>query len=363
MKYLIIVLVIIHGLLHVIGFVNAMGFVHLPLKREILKFEGIVWLVAASSLLLAVALYQLDIKQGWFYAIAGVMISQSLIILNWHDAKAGSFINLIILLISIIAVAEWRFENKFKNDVTTFLSTESQNGFILTSQAIQNLPEPVQRYIIFSGALNKPVPKNFKIGFAGKIRQNEQSDWLPFTSQQFNSIDNPARFFFMKATSKGIPINGYHVFENGKANMKIRLLSLFTIQKQSGSEMDKSETVTWFNDLCLFAPGALVDKRIKWQPIDSTSCRALFINQENTISATLIFNKQGALINFISDDRYRIVSGSDIQKLRFLTPVKEYIKLNDLTIPGYAEAEWQLPDRVLCYGQFRIEEIEYNISQ
>jgi len=51
-------------------------------------------------------------------------------------------------------------------------------------------------------------------------------------------------------------------------------------------------------------PATMIDKRIEWVPIDSLSAKAIFTNGTNKITATLYFNEQGQLINFILDDRY-----------------------------------------------------------
>jgi hypothetical protein len=39
---------------------------------------------------------------------------------------------------------------------------------------------------------------------------------------------------------------------------------LLPIVQQSGKIMDKAETVTLFNDMCLMAPATLIDKRIQF---------------------------------------------------------------------------------------------------
>jgi hypothetical protein len=237
------------------------------------------------------------------------------------------------------------------------------NATLLTEEAISALPDPVKRYVIYSGAINKPIPKNFFIKFKGQIRADEKSAWMPFTAEQYNFIEKPTRLFYMKAIMKKLPVGGYHAYKNGLATMDIRLLSLIKVQYMAGKEMDIAETVTWFNDLCLFAPGALVDDRIKWEPIDSLSSKATFYFNDISITATLLFNTQGQLVNFISDDRYRIVSKENIQAVRFSTPVNDYIKINGHQVPSYGEAIWNLPEGNLVYGQFHCLDIQYNVKQ
>lgn len=364
MKYLFAFLLLAHGLIHLPGFLKAFGFAEVnQLNRQISKPMGILWLFTTIVLIATALFYLLQNEYWWMIAGLGITISQLVIIGYWQKAKFGTLANLIILLIIIPAWATWRFEHQYKKDASANLSyTNNHNEPLITTELISALPEPVQRYIIYSGALNKPIPKNFFIKFKGQIRADEKSEWMSFTTEQYNFIEKPTRLFFMRGIMKRLPVNGYHAYKNGIATMDIRLLSLFKVQYQSGREMDIAETVTWFNDLCLFAPGALVDKRISWQSLDSLSSKATFTFQNISISATLHFNTKGELVNFISDDRYRIIDKNKIQSATFSTPVKDYVEINNHKVPSYGEAVWRLPEGDLVYGQFHCVDAQYNMK-
>jgi hypothetical protein len=222
---------------------------------------------------------------------------------------------------------------------------------------IEHLPEPVKKYIRYTGSIDKPKVNNFKIEFTGKIRKNERSEWMPFTSEQYNFMEIPIRLFFMKAVMKGLPVAGYHHYKNGDASMDIRLLSLLKVQYQDGDQMDKAETVTFFNDMCCMAPATLIDKRISWQEMGENVVKATFTNNGITISADLFFNEVGELINFISYDRYNADAG---KILPWATPLRNYKELNGYKLAGYAETIYTYPDRDLCYGTFEVSSIIYN---
>lgn len=364
MRYLIGLLMLAHGLIHLLGFIKAFGISQInQLPREISKPVGTIWLVTALLMIIASATIVFK-KEGWWgIALAGALLSQLLIFLYWKDAKFGTIPNLMILLVAMPAFFEWNFETKFKRDVTESLNPNNHNETLLTIERISHLPEPVQRYLIYSGALNKPVLSNFKIKFEGRIRSDGKSAWMPFTTEQYNFIENPSRFFFMKAKMKGLPVTGYHAYKNGLATMDIRLLSVFTVQYQAGMEMNVAETVTWLNDLCLYAPAALIDKRIHWETIDRLQVKAVFQQEGINVAATLQFNENGELTNFVSEDRYRILSNSDRKQIRFLTPVKNYIDVDGRKVPGFGEAVWHLPDGALTYGEFTATAIEYNVTK
>ncbi|GLU56926.1 DUF6544 family protein [Dyadobacter frigoris] len=286
------------------------------------------------------------------------IIFQILIIYFWQEAKFLTLVNVIILIVVIIRYAKADYYNKYQSDVKTgLLQTAYFENSVLTEKDMGHLPELVREYLRFTGSVGKFKVNNFKIEFTGKIRKNEQSDWMPFTSRQYNFMQTPTRLFFMQAVMKNLPVAGYHCFKNGSASMDIRLLSLFKVQYQDGPEMDLSETVTFFNDMCCLAPATLIDKRIKWLTVEGSKVKASFTNNHITVSAWLYFNEEGALINFISQDRYSADAG---KQLPWATPLKDYQQINGYKLMQNAETIYSYPDKDLCYGTFRLISVKYN---
>jgi len=215
--------------------------------------------------------------------------------------------------------------------------------------------------MIKSGFLEQEEIRNFKVKFKGRIRASATSAWMEFTTVQYNFIEDPARYFFMEAKMYGLPVAGYHAYHNGKAMMDIRLLSLLQVQYQHGQLMDVSETVTFFNDICLMAPGALLDHRIKWKSVSKNEVEAVFTNGESRISARLIFAEDFRLINFISTDRY-FFTGKELKKVQWQTPVRTYNKTKRNLQMERGDAVWILQDGEFCYGEFTVVDIAFNVS-
>jgi hypothetical protein len=306
---------LVHGLIHFMGFAKAYNYGSITqLTKYISKPAGLFWLIAAILFIVGVLLFLLK-KESWPYiAVIGAVISQILIIAVWKDAKFGSILNIIILLVAIASFATYHFERKFEADVKRHIAqTIFSENDLLTEADIATLPSPVQKYIRYTGAVNKPKVKNMKINFDGEMR-DKGKDFFKFNSVQYNFFDDPTRLFFMKAKMYGTSVPGYHCYQRERATMQIKLFGLFNVVNIKGTEMNKAETVTVFNDMCLMAPAALIDKRIEWTSIDSLSAKATFTNGVNKISALLYFNQQGQLINFTSDDRYAI---GDMKQYRF----------------------------------------------
>lgn len=359
MRIAFFILVIGHGLLHVLGFAKAFEIFNVkPLTQAISKPFGVVWLLAGSLFVLVAVLFAFKNSAWWWFGLLAVGISQGLIICFWNDAKAGTIANGMILMVVIIGYATARYYRTYQDEVKIGFQQEAYfQTSELTELDIRDLPEPVKKYLRFTGSMGKPKVNNFKVEFIGKIRKDEQSAWMPFTSEQYNFMETPTRLFFMKAVMKSLPVAGYHCFKNGTAFMDIRLFSLFKVQYQDGIEMDLSETVTFFNDMCCLAPPTLIDQRIKWLAVEGNQVKASFTHNHLTVVARLYFNDQGELINFISDDRYSAEAG---KQLPWSTPLKEYQKINGYQLMGNAEAIYSYPDRELCYGTFQLIRVEYN---
>lgn len=102
MKYLFAFLLLLHSLIHLLGFVKAFKPQYIPqLSRNISRLEGVAWALAFILLLAGFVLY-LQKNELWpSIVIGGVILSQVLISLNWDDARFGTLANLIILGVAL----------------------------------------------------------------------------------------------------------------------------------------------------------------------------------------------------------------------------------------------------------------------
>ncbi len=361
LKFIFALIMLIHGLIHIMGFAKAFDFGNTTqITKNISKPLANFWLITALLFIITTILFFLK-NEYWIYiAIVASFLSQLLIFDVWKDAKFGTIANLIIIVVAVFSWTTFSFENSFKKDVKTNLSlSKDANIGLLTENDIQLLPKQVQKYLRYCDVLNKPKVKNVRIVFEGEMREKGKN-WFKFQSIQYNFFDNPTRLFFMKAKIFGSIVPGYHKYQNANASIQVKIFGAFSIVDESGIVMNKAETVTVFNDMCLMVPAALIDSRIQWKTIDEYSVEATFNNEGFVIKAILTFNKKGQLINFTSKDRYDI---KDMKRYLFSTPIKDYKNFNGINVPTYGEAIWHYPDGAFVYGKFYLKSIEYNMSE
>ena len=270
---------------------------------------------------------------------------------------------LITAAVIFLAYQSQSLKRAYKREVLRGLNrTLRIPGEILTEDDIRHLPEPVQKYIKYVGALGKEKVYSVRAVCEGQVRMDPNGDWVDMHSEQYNFFDEElTRMFYMSATMKGIPGLGLHSYTEETANMHIKLLGLITVLNTSGPEMRIGDTTTLFNDICFFAPAALIDRRISWEPVDATTVKGTLNTGTCKVSATLYFNDTGELVDFVSDDRYYIPLDGSCIKAVWSTPIKGYKEVNGMKVPAYGEAVWKLPEGDYCYGKFsNIKEIEYN---
>jgi hypothetical protein len=356
LSYLFIAFLLAHGLIHFLGFAKAFFPDSIPsFKTPVSKSAGALWLVSGLSFLAVAGLWATG--KNWIpWACFSLGFSQLLIFFFWKDAKAGTVANALIGLAVFLSLGKVRFEERFLADVNTGISQESPLPAKLLSEAdLKPLPFPVQKYLRYVGVVGKPIPKQFRAVFLGQMREKGK-DWFPFRSVQHNFWETPTRLFFMKAKMFGLTIPGYHAYKNGRATMEIKPFGMIPVVDLRNNELNKAETVTFFNDVCVLAPAWLADPRIGWDSIDSLTAKAWFSVGIHRISAVLHFNARGELVDFVSDDRYAV---SEMKKYRFSTPLSDYKDFNGFRIASKGDAVWHHADGLFVYGKFDLQSLEY----
>jgi hypothetical protein len=360
-------LLLLHGLIHLMGFAKAFGYAELPqLTQPISKPMGLTWLVVTGLFLLTVAALFAWPRGWWMLGAAALLASQMVILTSWTDAKFGTVANVIVLagvVVGFAARGPTSFRAQFEKDVSAALAPVSMPDTPLTEADIVSLPLPVRRYIEKTGALGQPRVRNFHLTFEGRIRGGPEKPWMSFTGKQVNTYGPNARYFLMDAAMYGVPVQAFHRFVGAVATMRVKAASVVPIVDASGPEMAKAETVTLLNDMCVFAPGALVDPRIVWREIDAHNVSASFTNEGITIQATLTFNDAFELTDFVSDDRLAgSEDGKSFTPRRWSTPLRDYASFGSHYLSGYGAGRWHPKDApAYDYIQLSLKSIRYNV--
>jgi len=364
MRFAFAFLLVLHGLIHAMGFLKAFGLASLPqLTLPISRPLGLRWLAAGLTLLATVGALYATPRWWWLAAAVAAVLSQGVIATSWRDARFGTIANAILVLGAVwgfCSTGPTSLRAEYETD-TTRLLTPAGAPRVVTEADLVPLPPLVQRYLRIAGVVGQPMVRSFRVRLTGRIRKDATSPWMPFAVEQHSSVAPPARLFFMSARMFGLPVDGYHRYVDGAASMRVKVLAALGVVDARGPSFTATETVTLLNDLCVMAPAALIDPAIRWEPLDGSSVRATFTAAGHTVRAVLVFDAGGALADFWSDDRPALAAdGVHFESQRWSTPILEYGSFGPQRLPRRAEARYAPATGAYAYGEFVVEEVEYN---
>jgi hypothetical protein len=365
MSLLFAIFLAVHGLIHLLGFIKAVGLAELPqLSQPISPRLGVVWLAATLLFLATAAALFLWPRGWWAIGVCALAVSLFAIGHSWADAKFGALADAIVLLgvaFGLLAHGPASLLASYERDVDRGLERGAATAPVEESD-LAPLPAPVQRYLRTAGVVGGARVRNVRARMHGRIRSGPDAPWITLSVEQYNFVAPPARMFYLTGSMYMIPVQGYHRYTGPSATMRVKAAALVPVVDASGPEMDQGETVTMFNDMCVMAPATLIDPAIVWEPIDARSARATFTNAGHTIRAELTFNDAGELTDFRSDDRYQTApDGRSARKVRWSTPIGSYRSFGAVRLASHGEGRWHEAGGDYAYIELTIDDVEYNV--
>lgn len=360
--------VVVHGLIHLLGAAKGSGWAEVnQLAVPISSGWGAVWLTAALATVAAGLLLLAQVRWWWVVGGVAVVVSQIAIASSWADAKVGTAVN-----VGLLAAVAYGGASQGPTSAGADYRRRARRALaaarpadLVTESDLAHLPDPIASYIRGCGVVGRRRVQTLHAHFHGQIRGAPTKPWMTFTGEQVNTCgEHPSRLFLMDAELLGLPVEVLHVFEGEKATMRVRALSMFTMVDASGAEMDRAETVTIFNDLCVLAPGALIDAPVTWHVVDEHRVTGCYTLGPNSVTAELTFNEDHELVDFFSDDRTAVSSdGKTFTPQRWSTPISGYRSLGATRLGTVGEGRWHAPDGEFAYIEYRLDDITYNAAE
>ncbi|HDR88621.1 MAG TPA: hypothetical protein ENN63_03195 [Bacteroidetes bacterium] len=369
MRILFFIIIMVHGLIHLMGFIQGWdlgkvdqlsGNTLVPLNKNLLRAAGTGWLLATLLFLTAGAGYILE-KDGWCIpALAGVVLSQILIVLYWQDAKFGTAANLIILTVTIVGMGNTTFHRMANRELKELCSGIPEETRTVQSESLKNLPFPVRQWMEKSGVPGSPEIRSVYVKQEGEMRTTPEGKWMPLKAEQYFRTDMPG--FIWIADVKAAPLihlAGRDKYMNGKGHMLIKLLSLVTVADASGRHIDQGTLLRYLGETIWF-PTVTLSPYITWESIDSLSARATMAWGEIQASGTFLFNEQGEITGFEADRYYTRKEGPTLERWLVEVDTDQTIESAGIRIPAGVRVTWKLDSGDFTWYRMTIKELQYN---
>lgn len=363
MKIVFLITVLLHGLIHLLGFVKGLELKEVKeLALPISKPIGFTWLTATILLLTYGVLHLLNSKYAWLIGILAVALSQILVILFWKDAKFGTIPNIIILAVSMISFGYYNFQKIIQQETVQLLSKNfNKESRTLNENDLTNLPVPVQKWLKNSGIIGKhPISYGKVTQIAEMQMKPAQDNWLTATAIQYTTIDNPAFIWSVDVKMNSLlNFQGRDKFEEGKGEMLIKMNSLFNIVNERGEKLDEGTLQRYLGEMVWFPSLALMSY-ITWEQIDENTAKATMTYKGTSGSGTFYFNSNGDVTKF-SALRYK-GNEADAKRYDWEMNILGYKTFEGIKVPAKMTSTWKLDDKDWTWLKMEVKDIKYNKS-
>jgi hypothetical protein len=337
--------VIVHGLIHLMGFFKAFRLAELPqLTQDISRPAGVFWL-AAAILFAASALANLfDQEWWWMIALLAVLISQTLIVFCWHDAKFGTVGNAIVIVGLIIGFGVWNFNSNARAELKSFLREQPSSQTIVTSGMIAGLPPVVQKWLLRANVVGKELTHTVHLKQKGAMRTTPGGSWMPVEAEQWFTVDRPGLFWVADVkAAPGIHLAGRDKYEHGRGHMLIKALSLFPVADAKGKEIDQGTMLRYMAEMAWF-PSSALSPYLHWEQIDSARAKATMTYEGVTASGVFTFKPNGDMESFEAQRYYDRKGGPTLETWFIQNEPDGYREFEGIRIGARSSVTWKLKD-------------------
>jgi hypothetical protein len=227
---------------------------------------------------------------------------------------------------------------------------------VVRADMLWGLPEPVQRYMTYSGVVGQPWIDTVRIKQMGKFRMAANKPWMPMTAIQYYTTEPPGYLWKAQFKVAGLSLmRARDTYKYGRGHMFGKLAGLINIFDERGEKLDQGTMVRYLSEMIWF-PVAFLGENIAWQGIDDHSAQVTLTDCGKRVSGRMLFDDVGRPLNFIAQ-RYNLAEDG---LYTWSAPNTDFGVRAGLHLPIRAQAMWNLPSGDLPYIDVQVTEVAYN---
>jgi hypothetical protein len=368
MRFVLFGLLALHGLFHLLGFIETGHFAGMPrmsgetlftLPEPLSKWMSSLWLLTCVLLLASAAQMIARSDTWWRLGTVAVVLSELLIIYAWPDAKAGTLVNLLLVLPLLAAAAHTGFVHETERKVHALWSDMSKTtAEIVTQSDLAALPKPVQTWLESAGVVGRARTQSVRLKQTGWMRTTPQGAWMPAKAAQYFNVEQPGFVWAVDVRMKAVlPLAGRDSYLQGRGRMLIKLLSLVPVVDASDDKTQQGTLLRFLGELVWF-PSAALSPYLHWELIDEHSAKVTMRYRGVSGSALFAFDPHGQVTN-VSAERF-MSSGPSAKLEHWTIPIREWKNLGGVVIPVAGDVIWKLASGEFNYYRWRVDEVQYN---
>jgi len=227
-----------------------------------------------------------------------------------------------------------------------------------------SLPDPVKRYLEKVLKNGQPIVASLSLQQSGTFNMSQEDEqWKPFSAEQNVTASRPGFVWNAKINMlPGLAVYVHDAYVAGEGILEASLLGLFTVMEMRDTpEIARGELMRFVAEAPLYPSVLLPRNGLSWQPVDSTSARAVFKDGASEVALTFHFNRDDLVESVTAEKRDRTVNGKSIP-----APWQggwwAYEEHGGMLVPTEGEVAWLLPEGRLPYWRGKIKNLQYTFA-
>ncbi len=229
----------------------------------------------------------------------------------------------------------------------------------VTEAELQEIPEPMARYIRFSGAVGKKRISALHLRHSGRFKIAAAKPWMPICGEYFITATKPSFAWYGRLrVAPGVHVAAVDSYGGGHGRMLVKAMSLFRIADDQSDQVSRSAFGRCIAELTM-APTFFLDRQyVRCTQTGRDQVRCTVTDGELSTDAELFINDDGSL------DRVVVMRYFDRGRGR--TTLEPFTGKNSRPrmfagrmLASTMDGIWNLPEGDLHYVSFEIEHVEF----
>ncbi|QNO14215.1 hypothetical protein HYG86_05230 [Alkalicella caledoniensis] len=269
-------------------------------------------------------------------------------------------IAIVILIIIVFSVGKRQMSKRIDTEIGNLIKDIETFDRKITHQDLEELPEPVQKWLEKVGVVGKEHIQSVHFMQTGKMRLNPDQSWMVPQAEQYVNVQNPGYLWHVDLPMMPIlNTKGKDLFFEGNGQMEVRIGHLIpVVNEKSNYKLNESSLGRFLLELPLY-PTASLNDYISWEDIDKNSAKAIMKYKGLESSATLLFDDSGSILS-IEAMRFKDTD-ENAKRLKCVGTIVEQKEFEGFIVPTKIDISWQLEEGEFTWFQVEIYDVKFNI--
>jgi len=235
----------------------------------------------------------------------------------------------------------------------------SPNDAPVTDAELQDIPEPMARYIRFSGAVGKKRIGALHLRHSGRFKPAADKPWMPIRGEYFITATKPSFAWYGRLrVAPGVHVAAVDSYGDGHGRMLVKAMSLFRVADDESDQVSRSAFGRCVAELTM-APTFFLDRRyVQCTQTGRDQVRCTVTDAGFSTDAELFINQDGSL------DRVVVMRyfdrGRGMATLERFTGKSSHPRMfHERMLASKIDGIWNLPEGDLHYVSFDIDRVEF----